>query len=50
MLVVKRKLLPAPTEVPSSQLGGGTVFYVTEDHHRRAAVPDGSLPCALTFR
>ena len=35
VLVVKKKLLPQAQEVPSSgSLGGGTVFYVTAQHHR----------------
>ena len=33
VLVVKRNVLPAQTSLPTVP-GGGTVFYVTEDHHR----------------
>ena len=33
VLAVKKKLLPSAQECPTVP-GGGTVFYVTEDHHR----------------
>lgn len=33
VLVAKRRIIPSSKEAPSSQ-GGGTVFYVTDDHHR----------------
>jgi selenocysteine lyase/cysteine desulfurase len=33
VLVVKKRLLPPSCDVPTMP-GGGTVFYVTDDHHR----------------
>lgn len=33
VLVVKRAVLPAQNSLPTEP-GGGTVFYVTEEHHR----------------
>jgi selenocysteine lyase/cysteine desulfurase len=33
VLIVKRNVLPAQNSLPTVP-GGGTVFYVTEDHHR----------------
>ena len=33
VLVVKRAVLPPQNSLPTEP-GGGTVFYVTEDHHR----------------
>lgn len=34
VLVIKRSLLPSKRELPGSDIGGGTVFFVTEEHHR----------------
>jgi len=34
VLVIKKRWLPQSHERPSSCIGGGTVFYVTEEHHR----------------
>lgn len=34
VLIVKKWLMPQASEIPSSSRGGGTVFYVTSEHHR----------------
>lgn len=33
VLIAKKRIIPSSKEVPTFQ-GGGTVFYVTDDHHR----------------
>jgi selenocysteine lyase/cysteine desulfurase len=33
VLVAKKRLIPSSAEDPTMP-GGGTVFYVTDDHHR----------------
>lgn len=33
VLIAKKRMLPSSKETPTTQ-GGGTVFYVTDDHHR----------------
>lgn len=51
VLVVKRSLLPTRNELPSGDVGGGTVFYVTDDHHRylsnREEREEGGTPTLL---
>lgn len=34
ILAVKKWILPQKNEIPSDNLGGGTVFYVTNNYHR----------------
>eukprot|EP01032_Pedospumella_encystans_P022559 gene22559-25560_t len=52
VLVAKRKVMPQSNESPSSaSVGGGTVFYVTEQHHRylsnREEREEGGTPYVL---
>jgi selenocysteine lyase/cysteine desulfurase len=52
VLIAKRKLMPQSHETPSSaSVGGGTVFYVTEEHHRylsnREEREEGGTPYVL---
>lgn len=42
VLVVKRAVLPAQNSLPTEP-GGGTVFYVTEEHHRYKKVRKGAF-------
>ena len=52
VLIAKRRIMPQFSETPSSaSVGGGTVFYVTEDHHRylsnREEREEGGTPHVL---
>lgn len=52
VLIAKRKVMPQSNESPSSaSVGGGTVFYVTEQHHRylsnREEREEGGTPYVL---